>query len=233
MAAWMPSDEIELLRAESRKSLAGKIGSSASVGSMDKAGANGHAGKGTSAGPPTGLVASPSFGPGGSILLKSASQTNFLTTEPTSEPAVSDFPKPNSDLRRKRTLSFVEKHHRGMLGGFTSFDSLHHKDSSAPKKAPMPTSKSAADLRQLEMSSPLAPRPALSVPAPRPAGSKAASQDGFSSWFWAVWDKLTGWRAVPSSRKAPLPTTHRNVNLTSRFAFSGDKVLPPEGWLGR
>jgi hypothetical protein len=203
MAAWMPSDEIELLRAESRKSLAGRVGSNTSFGSGTAlAGGKQPAALGnkeTSAGPPS---FPGSLGPNGSIMRN----TSGLLEVPA--PAVESN---SSDLRRKRTLSFVEKHHRGMLGALSSHE---------PKKAPMPTSKSATDLRTIEQSSPL-----VFTLSPPPLVVPQTSVP----WYWRVWDKVTSFRAAPSSRVGNVPTSHRNVSMTSRFAFSGDKVLPPEG----
>ncbi|KAI9006803.1 Alpha/Beta hydrolase protein, partial [Hyaloraphidium curvatum] len=86
------------------------------------------------------------------------------------------------------------------------------------KKAPMPSSRSAADLRALETTTPLA-----AAPCPAPAGQE--DREGF---LWRVWDRLTGFRAAPSARKKAAPASHKNISMTSRFAYSADPMLPPE-----
>lgn len=203
MAAWMPEDEIQLLRAESRKAVA--EGRKAVNGNGNHKG--GEKGK-TVPGPPVMGTAAPG---------SSKEAGDGLGT---------------SDLRRKRTLSFVERRYKFGPGLLTALADADAEPPVQTTRAVVP-SRSATELRSLLDSpvvavSPRRRKTGTPPPPPEPELPPVVQPPSFADRLWGLWDSLLLFRAAPSTRVAPPPATHKTVQMTSRMAFSGDKVLPPE-----
>jgi hypothetical protein len=139
------------------------------------------------------------------------------------------------DLRRHRTLSFVNDRNRSSASLNASGREIEKQDLPEPLRG----KRSQADLHAMyEMTSPLAmppaPRQTTSLYVDEPPSAaiqkefEKRERDRNNKWIWKLWDSLIVWRAAPPASVPVNPTAHKSLSMTSRFAYSHDRTLPPE-----